>query len=228
MQGLGLLAAFMTGMAGSLHCVGACTGIASGLLMLSTGAEDGRGSAALLHTGRLLAYSAAGVVVGVAGGFFAAVLALSGLNIGLRWVAAGVIIWTGLSIAGWLPSPRLADKWAIALRPRRLSNVSVWSRSPLLLGLGWGLMPCGMVYLALLNASLTGSPWWGGAYMAAFALGTMPALGSAAWGAARLVRRGHAVDGRMRHLLGLSIAAVAPLSLVADVPGLVAGLCRSG
>jgi sulfite exporter TauE/SafE len=45
-----------------------------------------------------------------------------------------------------------------------------------LTGLANGLLPCGMVYLAITGAAAAGNIWLGSAFMAAFGFGTMPAL----------------------------------------------------
>ena len=46
----------------------------------------------------------------------------------------------------------------------------------LLLGLCWGLLPCGLVYSVLLTASATGSPALGASVMLAFGVGTLPSM----------------------------------------------------
>jgi sulfite exporter TauE/SafE len=46
----------------------------------------------------------------------------------------------------------------------------------LLLGLGWGLLPCGLVYTMLLTAGSTGNVFIGSATMLAFGMGTLPAM----------------------------------------------------
>jgi hypothetical protein len=56
----------------------------------------------------------------------------------------------------------------LSLNPQR------WT--PLLLGLVWGLMPCGFLYAAQLKAAETTSLWLGAATMLAFGLGTLPMM----------------------------------------------------
>ena len=48
--------------------------------------------------------------------------------------------------------------------------------TPLLLGLVWGLIPCGFLYTAQLKAAATSSLWIGAATMGAFGLGTLPVM----------------------------------------------------
>ncbi|MBY0463577.1 MAG: sulfite exporter TauE/SafE family protein, partial [Burkholderiales bacterium] len=53
--------------------------------------------------------------------------------------------------------------------------------APFVLGAGWALMPCGLLYSALLVASLSASVLDGAAIMAAFALGTSVILTAGPW-----------------------------------------------
>jgi uncharacterized protein len=81
-----------------------------------------------------------------------------------------------------------------ARQPLWLENVarSVWSQlrnasgkvpisAPLVLGMMWSLLPCGLLYSALLVAALTGSIAEGAAVMALFALGSGVSLMSGPW-----------------------------------------------
>jgi len=54
-------------------------------------------------------------------------------------------------------------------------------KAPVVLGVGWALMPCGLLYSALLVASLSASAVQGAVVMAAFALGTMVSLVAGPW-----------------------------------------------
>ena len=54
-------------------------------------------------------------------------------------------------------------------------------RAPFVLGAGWALMPCGLLYSALLVASLTADAVEGAAVMALFAFGTSISLTAGPW-----------------------------------------------
>lgn len=69
---------------------------------------------------------------------------------------------------------------------------SLWSRirawgltqgdgKPLILGLCWAFLPCGLLYSALMVAALAPDYWQGGLAMAVFALGTTVAMLIAPW-----------------------------------------------
>ena len=60
--------------------------------------------------------------------------------------------------------------------------------APALLGLVWGLMPCGLLYSALLVAALSPGPWQGALVMLLFALGSSVSLLAGPW-LWRLARR---------------------------------------
>lgn len=51
----------------------------------------------------------------------------------------------------------------------------------LLIGGLWALLPCGLLYSALLVATLTGQAWQGAAVMALFALGTAVSMTLGPW-----------------------------------------------
>jgi sulfite exporter TauE/SafE len=53
--------------------------------------------------------------------------------------------------------------------------------APLVMGLAWGLMPCGLLYSALLVAALSPGPWQGAAVMGLFALGSSLSLLAGPW-----------------------------------------------
>lgn len=126
------------------------------------------------HLGRLTTYVALGAALGALGG------ALGGLQ-PFHWLLAALLGLAALAfllqaLKRFLPSPgegvaaRLAGKLARVAAPllRRGGGYA--------LGLVLGFLPCGFLYAALIAASATGSALGGGAAMAGFALGTVPAL----------------------------------------------------
>lgn len=56
-----------------------------------------------------------------------------------------------------------------------LANQNQWY-TPALLGIFWGLIPCGFLYVAQIKAAQTGNLWLGAATMLAFGLGTIPTM----------------------------------------------------
>ena len=171
-------ALFLSGLLGSLgHCLGMC-----GPLVTMFGIQfrarrfAGLPYHLMYHTGRLGVYALFGALVGGLGSAlglgdsFGKVAGTVSLLLGL-----GVVL-LGLGYLGWLPLGRIegggawlnrAMGWAL----RQDSSVRV-----LALGVLNGLLPCGLVYSALLVAASTGGLLMGVAGMAVFGLGTLPAL----------------------------------------------------
>ena len=176
--------ALLLGLAGAGHCLGMCGGIAAALNL--GGARSG-GVTAAYHGGRLLSYT----LLGAALGFAAGVVDILAWTIGLRYLAGILMIAMGLSIANWWQGVRMLENMgAVLWRPvqrisGRLLPVRHW-RSSLLLGLCWGLMPCGLIYSSLAWAATTQSPAGAALLMCLFGIGTLPAMVTTSLGADRL------------------------------------------
>ncbi|MEN2977237.1 sulfite exporter TauE/SafE family protein [Tistrella bauzanensis] len=232
----------LLGLAGSLHCAGICGGIASATLLAAEprGTAGTRAGALMqIQLGRATTYTLAGGAVGAGSGALAGLLDLAGANQLLRVLAAANLLWVGAALAGIGAGPRLFDGWARAIG-RQTGQLTGQYRRPQGRGAGgfamgaiWGLMPCGMVYAALLTALLSGSTVGGALVMAGFALGTMPAVAGSAYGIAALAghgqgaghpRRGGLRAGHLRMGLGVAIAAIGAATLLIPAP-LLAEIC---
>ena len=164
------LTALLMGLAGGPHCVAMCGAACAGL-----GQAAGTQKNTAIFTFQL------GRVIGYAllGGFAAASMQ------GLGWLtiqsAALRPVWTMFHIATALLG--LVLLWQ-ARQPVCLETAgrSVWARAkqvgggtagaPLLLGTLWALLPCGLLYSAVLVAAMAGGVWQGAAVMAIFSIGT--------------------------------------------------------
>lgn len=225
--GADIIGGALMGLAGSLHCAGVCGGIASSLLLAtSPAATPASRSTVLLTTqiGRALSYTLCGALVGSGGAAFAHLLALANAQPMLRVVAAGLIVWTGCSVAGLGRGFSALDRLIAARMPSIRSRTIM--TNPLVMGLLWGFAPCGMVYAAMLNAMMTGSAAQGAQFMAGFGLGTIPAVAATAFGVSAMACRGLRLPARatLRRVLGTSIAALGLVSL-AEPAASLASLC---
>jgi sulfite exporter TauE/SafE len=142
----------------------------------------------LLNLGRLVSYSAVGGFIGglgstlVAGGQLAGID--SALRQGLSLFTGLLLVWFGLSQVRphWLPRvPLLHPLLTGAGHDRLGAALGRTARSdrpwmPLMLGLVWGLMPCGFLYAAQIKAASSGSALAGAATVLMFGLGTVPAM----------------------------------------------------
>jgi len=176
---LGALA--LTGLAGSLHCVGMCGPI---LLGLSRRLPQGRSfssDALAYHFGRLWTYALLGLIAGAFGrrleqawsGRRAFAFAL-GVIVALN--GALLLRRGGSRIEGWL-----ASRFGALLRSVMAVTGLAGRRgfvARVLVGAVMGLTPCGMVWMALVPAAALGHPVLSSLGMLCFGLGTLPALSS--------------------------------------------------
>jgi sulfite exporter TauE/SafE len=222
-----LAAAFILGLFSTVHCIGMCGGII-GALSLSL-PEDIRQRRqrhvffiSLYNLGRILSYSFAGLVVGYIGAEAAAYTDMSGGPSILRHTGAVLMIAIGLYLAGWLPQLSKIERigaplWKL-LEPigRKLVPVTTMPRA-LLYGLVWGWLPCGMVYFVLVWALTSGSATQGALTMAAFGLGTLPALLTTGLAVSSLKRFTRMKT--VRQLVGILVIAMAIGSLLMPMGG---------
>jgi sulfite exporter TauE/SafE len=215
---IGLSAAFVAGVAGSVHCVMMCGGIAGALSMRARTVAGGSGidAAWLYQLGRLGGYAMAGSIFGLLGNTIQGSLDLPRLATLLRFAGALLLILiavrllTGWNTLTWIE--HLGARFWRMLHPvvRRAASSGGVSRT-LLLGVLWGWLPCGLVYSMLLFAALSGDALRGGAIMLAFGLGTLPAMLTGSLLASRLsgLLRQHdmrLISGALMLLFGIWLA----------------------
>lgn len=175
-----VLPVVLASLLGSVHCAGMCGGFVAAYS--GEGLKKSAPSHLGYHAARLITYTTLGASAGALG----SALDLAGRSVGLGRLAA---LLTGLSLvllgaAKLLRGPRL-----IQLRPSAPSGPLRWFGALLarlhaappvlrafLLGLGTTLLPCGWLYSFVAVAAGTGSVTRGAAVMAAFWLGSVPAL----------------------------------------------------
>lgn len=148
---------FTLGLAGSLHCLGMC-----GPMALAVGATGGQ---APYHAGRIVTYSLLGAIAGALGG---AISAFTRYQNAAAVVAGAAMILAAI-YAGRRPLPIPLTN--IQKRSGRLL-LSPLLHHKLGFGLMMGLLPCGMIYAALLAAAGAGNWAAGAATMAAFGIAT--------------------------------------------------------
>ncbi|MFN6514889.1 MAG: sulfite exporter TauE/SafE family protein [Nostoc sp. CreGUA01] len=142
----------------------------------------------LLNLGRMLSYALVGAGIGALGSVLLQGGQLAGVGSDFRrWMAiiTGVmLIWFALEQIKPDLLPRIPVLHPLlkgSLHHRlstgmvKLSLKTKWW-TPLLLGMTWGLMPCGFLYAAQIKAAETGNLWMGTATMLAFGLGTLPTM----------------------------------------------------
>ena len=95
--------------------------------------------------------------------------------------------------------------------------------APLVLGLLWAFMPCGLLYSALMVAALTGHPLEGALTMACFAMGSALSLGVAPWMLIKLSSLGDGAWGI--RLAGLALSVTSAWALWLGLAHLKAPWC---
>ena len=192
-----VLPLFLAGLSGSaLHCVGMCGPFVLGQVMNDAGRLDPAmrygewrrlAGAALLpyHLGRMVTYSALGAVAGAATALFASTEAFGWLSGLMLLLGAGFMLMQafGLTLGAATPQAPVIRRLAAPL------TAAMHPMARFALGAVLGFLPCGLIYGALGAAAGTGSVLQGATVMAAFSLGTMPALIAVAWGGLLLRRR---------------------------------------
>lgn len=210
------------GLASSFHCIGMCGGIAGAFSFnIHPGAQQGRFAAwpfvAAFNVGRVVSYVAAGLLVGSISQLsvqsFHSPLAFSLL----QQLAALILISIGLYVAGWFPQfvqiERVGTVIWSRLEPigRRFVPIDNANKA-FMFGAIWGWLPCGMVYSMLLMALTSGDVARGAVFMAAFGLGTLPAMfGVGLFAGFMKVLTRYQV---FKKLIGVSLIAVAAFTLV--------------
>ncbi|HMN43075.1 MAG TPA: sulfite exporter TauE/SafE family protein [Povalibacter sp.] len=229
MNALTLTAALLLGLAASGHCVVMCGGISSALSLATAKNAAGRPRPTLLfgyQLGRVTSYTLAGLLFGGVLGGVVRLLDIESIRIALRAFSAAALLFAALVVLGRVRDPGfgIGHRWWSKLAPlgRKLLPVATLPRA-FAFGTLWGWMPCGFVYTVLVMASLQFDAVRGAAIMAAFGLGTAPALFAAALGAPRLAAAAARPAARQAAGSILLVSAALTLAgpwLVHAVPGL--------
>lgn len=216
-------AALTLGMIGSFHCVGMCGPLAFSLPLSNTSDFAKFTGSFLYNLGRIITYSIFGLFFGLVGKSFI----LFGFQ---QWLS----ILVGISILFFLFVPK---KWIINRQAGTVfSKYSHTVRSLLgqlfhkknysclvAIGILNGLLPCGLIYMAVTGAIAAADPFKSAFFMASFGLGTLPVMWSVSFfgnfigiGLRKKIRRAYPIMmGLMACLLivrgmGLGIPYVSP------------------
>ena len=166
--------ALLIGLASSLHCIGMCGPI---VLSLPVHEKEGREVAnkIVYNTGRIFSYFALGLVLGALG-----------MSIHLIGLQQYISIFIGLVILLYVVGFRSFFKVFehSKLKDRLLKHSSTLYKNIssagystyFILGMLNGLLPCGVVYIALIAAAASTSVLQGGFYMLFFGFGTFPIM----------------------------------------------------
>jgi uncharacterized protein len=177
MQTTLIFSALLMGLAGGPHCVAMCGAACASL----TQSQPKKPFAIqLYHLGRLCGYALLGAIVTFG---ITSIAWLADYTAALHpiWTFFHVLVFFwGFLLVIYARQPVWVDRtgrriWA------QVKKVSYAKGGHFYIGILWALMPCGLLYSALIIASFNGNPLGGALTMAAFALGSSVSLFFAPW-----------------------------------------------
>ncbi len=168
-----IIAGLGIGLAGSLHCVGMCGPLAMALPM-GQGRDQQILNIFLYNSGRAITYGLLGLLFGWLGNnfFIAGYQQVLSISVGI-----GILLLYFINSSKTNLFP-FVNRFTNAIKKALVTQMKSKSlfRSSLLVGVLNGLLPCGMVYLAIGSAMATGSIQNGALLMFSFGLGTIPLM----------------------------------------------------
>lgn len=208
-----VLTTLFMGLAGGPHCIAMCGAACAGLQK----EQRSRYDIYKFHVGRLIGYASLGALAAASvkslAWFTAQTQALHPI-----WTFFHVLVFCwGLLLLAYARQPMWADNFGrkIWLQVRKLSDLP---GGIVFTGMLWALMPCGLLYSALLVASLNANAVNGALSMASFAIGTSVSLmlGPLLWLKLKNGKLGVTEDTSMR-LAGLLLVAAAGWAIWMDL-----------
>ena len=171
-----LLSALMLGLVGSFHCAGMCGPIALAIPLNNKSWFSKINGSLIYNIGRAITYA----LMGAAFGLLGKGLVVAGFQ---KWVSIimGLIMVTSVLFPSLYKNRFDFDKSVFSFVGNLKIKLGVLLKkkaysSLLLIGLLNGLLPCGLVYMALAGAIATTNSLSGAAFMFVFGIGTLPML----------------------------------------------------
>jgi len=173
-----LIAVFLIGLLGVVHCAAMCGGLmtASAMRFGGRGVGPTFGFAFIYNLARISTYAAFGLLMGVLGKALMKIGLLTEFQSMMPFIAGFIMVLIGADLLGLMPAG--VKKYTSRLFPARLlgrlSMAGGRNRtlSAAIMGVVNGLIPCGMVYAVGAKAAATGQPLSAALIMVAFGLGT--------------------------------------------------------
>lgn len=176
-ESLAFSTAIVLGLLGGGHCMGMCGGIAATVGMGSASSPQRLIMLLSYNSGRILSYTIAGALIGS----LSWLVRDQPLMLFIRTLAGLMLILMGLYVAQWWQgllkiesAGSLLWRFIQPLAGKFLPAKNIGQA--FVLGGLWGWLPCGLVYSTLIWASAAADWQQSALLMAAFGLGTLPAL----------------------------------------------------
>ena len=171
-----LLSALGLGLMGSFHCAGMCGPIAIALPLHGNTVSQKIFGGTLYNVGRTITYGIMGAIFG----FLGQGVEMLGFQQKISVVMGALMIISVLFPALFKNQYRMDKSWFSFVGKLKKSIGKLFSirsfSSLFFIGLLNGLLPCGLVYMAIAGAIGTGNVTQGSLYMILFGLGTIPML----------------------------------------------------
>ncbi len=171
-----LISAFVLGIMGSFHCAGMCGPIAIALPLHGNSVGGKIFGGTLYNLGRTITYGIMGALFGLLGQG----VAMIGFQQKISIIMGGLMIISVLFPALFRNQYSMSKSWLSVVGKLKSSIGKMFSirsyPSLFFIGMLNGLLPCGLVYMAIAGAIGTGSVGLGTLYMILFGLGTIPML----------------------------------------------------
>lgn len=173
---------FLMGLLGSVHCIGMCGPLVMALPISQKNTFQKFTSLSLYHVGKIGSYGLLGLLFGLFGSQFPVFTFQRNISIVIGITMLLYVLYVFVLKPNHFHLGILGNFYnhIVKLLSRLFKTKS--SISFLFIGLLNGLLPCGMIYLALTSSMATQNILHGGMLMVFFGLGTMPALLMVAFG----------------------------------------------
>jgi sulfite exporter TauE/SafE len=171
-----LLSALVLGLMGSFHCAGMCGPIAIALPLHGNSIPQKIFGGTLYNLGRTLTYGVMGAIFGLLGQG----VEMIGFQQKISVVMGAIMIISVIFPSLFRNQYNMKKSWFSLVGKLKKSIGKLFSvrsfSSLFFIGLLNGLLPCGLVYMAIAGAIGTGEVVLGSLYMIMFGLGTIPMM----------------------------------------------------
>ncbi|HVZ97756.1 MAG TPA: sulfite exporter TauE/SafE family protein [Chitinophagaceae bacterium] len=170
-----IIAGFTLGAIGSMHCVGMCGPLAMALPVQNFSKQKKLSAISLYQLGRIFTYSILGLIFGIAGRH----IYLAGYQQWFSIIMGAVVV---ILVVQYLIFKKSAQPAFLNRFYSRVQKAIIYFlrsnkiRNYFLLGTANGLLPCGMVYVAIAGALTFTNVLHSTLFMVGFGAGTLPAM----------------------------------------------------